>query len=137
MTIILPKTGRNTKERCRLEKSNPRVTEHGSSCNLIGVRTVRPKRAKNERGHDPPSRFDSVERRDRILPNWEQVVSRCEKHPLKSQNRKQVDWGQSIFMKGGDDKQAKWPAVKFFNFTSAVYLLAKETAIYISLPNAS
>ncbi|KAJ7105979.1 hypothetical protein C8R44DRAFT_745631 [Mycena epipterygia] len=35
------------------------------------------------------------------------------------------------------DKQAKWPAVKFFNFTSAVYLLAKETAIYISLPNAS
>jgi hypothetical protein len=36
-----------------------------------------------------------------------------------------------------DDKQAKWPAVKFFNFTSAVYLLAKETAIYISLPNAS
>ncbi|KAJ7086993.1 hypothetical protein C8R44DRAFT_752403 [Mycena epipterygia] len=35
------------------------------------------------------------------------------------------------------DKQAKWSAMKFFNFTSAVYLLAKETAIYISLPNAS
>ncbi|KAJ7115366.1 hypothetical protein C8R44DRAFT_739953 [Mycena epipterygia] len=33
------------------------------------------------------------------------------------------------------NKQAKWPAMKFFNFTSAVYLLAKETAIYISLPN--